>query len=100
MLRNCFPAMTGNDTPAMIHGHVLSILFALANSSAPALYGLAKSIDGTGCAGLPGCVDEPGVLGRGWRREGDRMGDEKERRYSAMKNISLKAQKRKRTVCL
>jgi len=48
MLRNCFPAITGKDTPAMIHGHVLSILFALANSSAPALYGLANSIDGTG----------------------------------------------------
>jgi len=38
------------------------------------------------------------VLGKGWRREGDRMGEEKERRYSAMKKISLKAQKRKRTV--
>lgn len=45
---NCFPAIPGEDTPAMIHGHMLSILFARANSSAPALYGLGKSKDGTG----------------------------------------------------
>jgi hypothetical protein len=32
------------------------------------------------------------------RRDGDRSGEEKDRRYRAMKKVSLRAQKRKRTV--
>jgi hypothetical protein len=32
------------------------------------------------------------------RREGERSGEEKERRYRAMKKTSFRAQKRKRTV--
>jgi hypothetical protein len=43
---NCLIAMMGKETPVMIHGTVLSILFARANSSAPALQGLAKSVPG------------------------------------------------------
>jgi hypothetical protein len=53
--------MTGKDTPAITHGQKLSILFARASSNAPALYGLAKMVDGIGWDGLPGCVDEPGI---------------------------------------
>lgn len=34
----------------------------------------------------------------GLRRDGDRRGDENERRYKEMKKSSLRAQKRKRTV--
>ncbi len=61
-LINCLPAITGNDTPAMTHGQKLSILLARASSNAPALYGLANKTEGTGWAGLPGCVVEPGPL--------------------------------------
>ena len=79
-LRICFPAIIGKDTPAITHGQKLSILFARASSSAPALYGLAKSVDGAGCDGLPGWAEEPGEFGIGCKREGERIGDEKERR--------------------
>jgi hypothetical protein len=33
-----------------------------------------------------------------WSSDGDRRGDEKDRRYRAMKKVSLSAQQRKRTV--
>ena len=62
----------------MIHGQVLSILFALASSKAAALYGLAKKLDGGRNAGLPGCIEEPGEFGIGCNNEGDKVGDEKE----------------------
>lgn len=51
--RNCFPAMIGNDTPAMTHGQKLSILFALASSIAHALPGLVNKVD-AGFEGFPG----------------------------------------------
>jgi hypothetical protein len=79
----CFPAMTGALTPAMTHGQNESILFARASSSAPADHGLAKSVCGATCDGLPGWR-EPGTgVPAGvlvWRREGERRGEEKERR--------------------
>jgi hypothetical protein len=98
----------------MIHGTVLSILFALrttltsfkfslfwkalaylAISIAPADHGFVKRSDGFGAAGLPGC----NVDGDGWRREGERRGEEKDRRYSAMKKASFIAQNIKSTFC-
>lgn len=70
--------MTGNDTPAITQGQKLSILFARASSIAQALPGVANSKDG-GCAGVPGCELPPGPSFVG-RRDGDSIGDEKERR--------------------
>lgn len=72
--------MIGEENPAIIQGQVLSILFARASSSAPALYGLVKRVDGTGCAGLPGCAEVAEEFGMGCNNEGDRIGDENERR--------------------
>lgn len=69
--------MTGNETPAITHGQKLSILFARASSIAQALPGVAKIAEG--CDGLPGCDVAPGLSFIG-RRDGDRMGEEKERR--------------------
>jgi len=84
--------------PAMTQGTNESILFALANSNAAALWGLRKS-EAPGCAGLPGRRDAPVVpLFVTCSRDGDRKGEEKERRYKAMKKSSFKAQNRKRTV--
>lgn len=70
--------MTGNDTPASTHGQKLSILLARASSMAQALPGVAKSIDG-GWDGLPGCKVVPALFSVG-RRDGVKIGDEKERR--------------------
>lgn len=95
-LITCFPNMMGNDTMAAIHGIVESILFARAISMAPADHGEVKSRDGFGAGGLLSTV--AGVIPeRGSRSCGDNIGDEKERRYRAMKNISLRAQKVNRT---
>ena len=53
-----------------------------------------------GCAGEPGCADVASPpFSVVTRREGERSGEEKDRRYSAMKKSSLRAQKRKSTVC-
>jgi hypothetical protein len=52
-------------------------------------------MEGFGAKGLPGCRDE-GASGSP-RRVGERKGEEKERRYKAMKNSSFMAQKVKRT---
>jgi hypothetical protein len=53
-----------------------------------------------GCAGEPGTAEEGGDGSEGGvRRDGERSGEEKERRYRAMKKSSLRAQKVKRTVC-
>lgn len=83
----CLPAMGRKLIPARIHGTVLSILFALAISSAPADHGFVKSILGLGCAGEPGwagdaaLIEEDGFKGsEGTTREGERYGEEKERR--------------------
>jgi len=62
---------------------------------APADHGFVKRREGLGAAGVPGCSDE----GCGCRSAGERSGEEKERRYSAMKKSSLPAQKMNRTVC-
>ena len=72
--------------PAKHHGTKLSILFALAISRAPADHGFAKSILGFGCAGEPGwaggaALRQEGFEGSvGTRRDGERRGEEKERR--------------------
>ena len=50
---------------------------------------------GTGFAGDPGWVE---VTESFWRRDGERRGEENERRYRAMKKSSFKPQKRKSTV--
>lgn len=76
------------------HGIRLSILFALASSKAPALHGLVKSV----LARVPGCK-EGWSSATGSRREGERVGDEKERRYRPMKNSSLRAQQTNKTTC-
>jgi hypothetical protein len=48
---------------------------------------------------LPGWSEAPDVpLVAAWSRDGDRRGEEKERRYRAMKKSSLSAQKTNRTV--
>ena len=74
----CFPMQMGALSPAKIQGTVLSILLALAASRAPALHGLRKSVLGTGCAGEPNWTEVPELLVL--RRDGDRSGEEKERR--------------------
>lgn len=71
--------MTGNEIAAIIHGTVLSILFARAISSAPADQGLAKSEAVGGVDGLPGCKVAP-VDGFVESRLGERYGEEKDRR--------------------
>lgn len=77
----CFVAITGKLTPASTHGQKLSILFARASSSAPALYGLVKicrSRDELTWA--PWWIAAAVWSGTVWRREGERSGEEKERR--------------------
>lgn len=80
MLTNCLNAMTGAETPVIIHGKELSILLALASSKAPALQGLAKRLLGCGWAGFPGCADAGWASWTGCRREGERVGEENESR--------------------
>lgn len=70
----------GNEIPVMIHGQVLSSLFARAISSAPALQGLAKRLAGSGWAGFPGWTEDSWESETGCRSEGDRVGEEKDRR--------------------
>ena len=72
--------MTGAEIPVITQGQKLSILFALASSSAPALHGLANRLVGAGCAGLPGCMEPGWVPSTGCKREGERVGEEKESR--------------------
>jgi hypothetical protein len=89
--------MMGNDIPVMIHGHVLSSLFARAISRAPALQGLAKRLAGSGWAGFPGWAEDSWESETGCRSEGDRVGEEKDKRYSPMKKASLAVQQMNRT---
>ena len=85
--------------PVRIQGTVLSILLARAISIAPALHGLTKMVLGFGCAGEPGCVEVmPPLLSLVTSRDGDSNGEEKERRYKAMKKSSLRAQNMNNTV--
>ena len=73
--------MMGKLTPAITQGQKESILLARASSSAPALYGFVKSDASDMCEGLPGCSEATLVLSDVvWRREGERRGEEKERR--------------------
>ena len=72
----CFPNITGKEMAAKIQGTVLSSLLARAISMAPADQGLVKSSDGLGAAGLPG----RSVEGEGCNNDGERRGEEKERR--------------------
>jgi hypothetical protein len=93
----CFPSITGRLIAAIAQGSVESILFALANSNAPALCGLNRR--DPGLLGFPGwSVVGPSPCFVTSRRDGERSGEEKERRYSAMKKVSLNRQNRKRTV--
>lgn len=80
-----------------IHGTVESILFARAASIAPAENGDGKNKLGFGAAGVPG-VSVEGLASA--KSVGLKRGEEKERRYSAMKKISFRAQKVKRTHCV
>lgn len=74
---HCLNSITGDDTAAIAQGTLLSILFARASSMAQALPGAAKKAE-AGWEGEPGWVEErPGPVGR---REGESMGEEKERR--------------------
>jgi hypothetical protein len=77
-LMNCFPAMTGNEMPAMTQGQKLSILLARASSRAPAEYGLGKSF--VRMAALVAELADGRDSSRGCRRAGLRVGEEKERR--------------------
>ena len=64
--------------PAIAQGILLSILLARASSIAQALPGAAKRVE-AGKDGEPGWVERPGWSEVG-RREGERVGEEKERR--------------------
>lgn len=82
MLRYCLKAITGALTPAMIQGTNESILLARANSSAPALYGLRRrDAAAAAAAGVPGwrLLEAPSGLVI-CKSDGDRYGEEKERR--------------------
>ena len=73
--------MTGNEAPANTHGQNESSLFARASSSAPADQGLANNEAAEGCEGLPGWrVPGVEVSSLSCRRDGERRGEEKERR--------------------
>ena len=83
----CLPAITGKLMIARIHGTVSSILFALAISNAPADQGFVNSTDGFGRAGEPGCacdcalsVELEFVGSDGMSNEGERIGEENDRR--------------------
>ena len=76
------------------HGTRLSILLALASSNALALHGLVKRPANVLLTGT-----DDWLAATGCRREGDSVGDEKERRYKPMKKSSLRAQQINRTVC-
>ena len=124
----CLPAMTGNDTAARIHGTVLSILFALCSavrmycvehtrlyastvrswevrdqgektnlaiSIAPALNGVVHKLEGEKVPSFMAVASEFALSS-----PGDSVGDENDRRYSAMKKSSLSAQKMKSVFCV
>ena len=69
----------GKEIPAITHGQNESILLARASSRAPALYGSGNNLDRVVCAGDPGCAD-CGALLMGCRRDGESVGEEKDRR--------------------
>lgn len=75
---HCFSNITGAEITAMIHGTVLSILLARASSIAQAEPGAAKSCEERGEPGWR--VDGGESEEEGGRSEGERMGEEKERR--------------------
>ena len=67
----------------------------LAISIALALHGVVQISEGT--AGVPGCIEL--ISPPGWIKDGMRSGEEKERRYSAIKKSSFRAHTVKRTFC-
>ena len=78
---------------------MLSILFARAISIAAALNGLGKRSDGAGWCGVTGVVPLVDKPAEG-RRAGVMSGEEKQRRYRAMKKSSFRAQQMKRKDCV
>ena len=91
---NCLAAMIGKDTPARTQGQNESILLARASSKAPALHGFGNAFKREACAAEWTCC-MPWVTG--FSKSGDKVGDEKDRRYKAMKNSSFRAQNVNRT---
>lgn len=79
-----------HNAPETTDGRLLTILFARASSRAPALYGFVKS-----CLMTLELASSPWWIawaaGTCWRRLGESSGDEKLRRYNAMKKTSFKA---------
>lgn len=95
---NCLPAMIGAEMPVITHGQKLSILLARASSNAPALQGLAKSVEIGAMAGDPGWA-EAGTAASptGWSRDGESVGDENDSRYRPIKKSSFIVQNKNRT---
>jgi hypothetical protein len=95
---HCLNAMTGKLIMQITHGTVLSILLARAISIAAAEKGEAKKAEALGAAGEPGrrVRGSPPLTGK---RAGVMVGEEKQRRYRAMKKSSFNAQQTKRTHC-
>lgn len=92
-------AMTGKLMPAKAHGTNESILFARASSKAAALKGSGKICRRRELlTGTPGSMWAPLVCATDLMRWGESKGDENDRRYRAMKKISLRAHTVKSTV--
>jgi len=92
--------MTGREILAMIQGTRVFILFALAISNAPALYGLENNeLEVGGADGLPGCRVVPASpFLTTCNNDGVKYGDENDKRYRAMKKASFSAQAQNSTV--
>ena len=71
----------------------------LAISIAPADHGWRKSIEGFGAEGDSDVKESILLVVGTFARDGDKVGEEKDKRYKAMKKSSLSAQKVKRTLC-
>ena len=99
-LTYCLKSMTGALIITSAQGKLLSILLARAISMAAAEKGEEKNIEALGWAGEPGWRDSGSeALPLVGRRAGVMIGEEKQRRYRAMKKSSLRAQATKRTHC-
>lgn len=115
-LTYCLKSMKPHETHKIVQGTVLSILFALSEVSAtslmhpgvtgarltylaisiaPALHGVVQICEAM--TGILGCAELVSLPG--WKEDGMRRGEEKERRYSAMKKSSLKTQTINSTLC-
>jgi len=95
----CFRAMTGKLKPAITQGQKLSILLARASSRAPALYGLVKRwLRSEELTSPPLWIASAACCGTPFNKFGLNVGDEKLRRYRAMKKTSFSAQQTNSTV--